>query len=64
MDQHIPVDALKQRAIDEFSYIVKETSKGYRPNLSSIKDILVYLELQSELENYTVIYQKLNNNEL
>lgn len=64
MDQHIPVDALKQRAIDEFSYIVKETSKGYRPNLSSIKDILVYLELQSELENYTVIYQKLNNNGL
>lgn len=64
MEQHLPVDALKQRAIDEFSYIVKETSKGYKPNLSSIKDILVYLELQSELENYTVIYQKLNNNEL
>lgn len=64
MEQHLPVDALKQRAIDEFTYIVKETSKGYKPNLSSIKDILVYLELQSELENYTVIYQKLNNNEL
>ena len=30
MEQHIPVDALKQRAIDEFTYIIRETSKGYK----------------------------------
>ena len=64
MKQHLPVDALKQRAIDEFTYIIRETSKGYKPKLSSIMNILVFLELQTELENYTVIYQKLNNNGL
>jgi len=56
MEQHLPVDALKQRAIDEFTYIIRETSKGYKPKLSSIMNILVFLELQTELENYTVIY--------
>ena len=58
------VDALKQRVIKEYNDILKQLSKGYKPDLALILDQLTFIELQSELDNYIVIYQKLNNNGL
>ena len=64
MGKCLDVDVLKQKVIKEYNNILKQLSKGYKPDLTLILDQLTFIELQSELDNYTVIYQKLNNNGL
>lgn len=64
MDRCLNVDALKQRVIKEYNNIFNQLNKGYKPDLSSLLDQLSFIELQCKLDNYIVIYQKLNNNGL
>lgn len=64
MDRNLNVDVLKQKIINEFESVLKQLNKGYKPDLFDILDQLVFIELQCKLDNYIVIYQKLNNNGL
>lgn len=64
MDRCLNVDALKQRVIKDYNNIFNQLNKGYKPDLSSLLDQLSFIELQCKLDNYIVIYQKLNNNGL
>ena len=64
MDRYLNVDVLKQKVIKEYNTVLKQLSKGYKPDLALILDQLTFIELQNELDNYIVIYQKLNNNGL
>ena len=64
MDSCLNVDVLKQKVIKEYNDVLKQLSKGYKPDLTLILDQLTFIELQDELDNYIVIYQKLNNNGL
>ena len=64
MDSCLNVDVLKQKLINEYNTVLKQLSKGYKPDLTLILDQLTFIELQNELDNYIVIYQKLNNNGL
>ena len=64
MDRNLNVDVLKQKVIDEYQNVLKQLNKGYKPDLFNILDQLVFIELQYKLDNYIVIYQKLNNNGL
>ena len=64
MDRCLNVYVLKQKVIKEYNTVLKQLSKGYKPDLTLILDQLTFIELQNELDNYIVIYQKLNNNGL
>lgn len=64
MDRCINVGALKQRVINEYNKAFNQLRKGYKPDLALILDQLSFIELQCKIDNYVIIYQKLNNNEL
>lgn len=53
------VTALKQKVINEYNDILKQFSRGYKPDLNLILDQLVLIELQDKIDNYTTIYYKL-----
>ena len=53
------VTALKQKVINEYNNILKQFSRGYKPDLNLILDQLVLIELQDKIDNYTTIYYKL-----
>ena len=59
------VEFIEQKAleaikiINEYNNILKQFSRGYKPDLNLILDQLVLIELQDKIDNYTTIYYKL-----
>lgn len=53
----VDVDALKDKAIEEFEKLIRELKKGKKPNYEYLLNLISFIGLPTKLDNHEFIKQ-------